>query len=1195
MNKKEAIKNIMVSKLKIGIFLLFLMLMIQLGSAYEFDNIKSYNETTKEVTISNSVLGIPFLPLGEIAKVKLLTPLDYEVGAGYQKVVEFEINSLVDYPTAIKELELYNVKDGMKPINRIMDYRFKSIQEVKVDDYITECSPAKLDEKELQNGTKPYDICTEVINGSHNEMQEVWLEKPDMDIKTETITIGLFTEVEVGDKVEWIPNLFGVRVDEWAIWTSDLNVGLVSYYPMDESSGGVLDVAGGNHGTNNGATAGVTGKIGTGYSFDGSNDYIRTDGNTGISGNSARSINLWWNYSSAGGTAGRDWVSLGAEDTYSYYNEAAGGTHNEMQVGTTSLSYGSRPTGYHMYSVTYNGSNMTIYLDGVYVASTTRGAISTTNSYFWIGGYQPTGHYSKGYIDEVGLWNRSLTQAEVTQLYNGGAGISPTQIYLAPNITMITASQNFTTTASRQIQLYASDRIKVQNVTLYVNGKINQTNTTGLNNSYYYFNVTLSDGTYSILGNAKNNQSTNNTANSSTITILVDSTAASILITSNPTITTLYTNHTIQYNVNDTNLASCWLEYNSLNRTIPCTSGKINTTNFTVDRTKLTFKVWANDTSGNKNSASGTLVLETTKPTIVSNYPTALVNYGRVNGSLQLNITSTDTNLDKVWYNYNGTNITIAGATSGVGGLSNITLSTKKNVTIYANDTVGNLNYTTVSWDYKIFENSRTYNATSYETAYESYSHNVTSNATLTAVKIVYDAVEHSMTDGGTWDYSRDINTTDVGNNSIRFKYTYGAETFYSDYSYQNVLGTYLALCNATYTVRYLNITFKDEATLGSINATMPNGVFDYYLGNGTVTKQLQFINTSENTRYSFCVSPPNRILNIDPYVQYASSGYPQRIWNPTVTSYSNTTTSQVLYLLSSSDGLYVTFQVINAQDQLLSDVEITATREISGNDVVVGTGTTGADGTVTFWLNPDFAHEFSFSKTGFTTYTTTITPTQTSYTVTMSGGGGSVFYDYTKGMTLELYPTAQELFNDTSYSFAFNVTSSYWDVSSFGYKLRLSNGSIVSTATSTTESTAATSNYDVNNQSVIYMDYYWVIGGNTTRGTKYWIVTNTEYTGWSVSHFFTRLNSYMTVGFFGLDNFGRYLIIFLILVLTIGTMSYKYGLTSPIAVTTMIFLVIFFFDVVVGLIPVIRGIDNLLTYLAGLILVVLVLKETTQ
>src|SRR5690606_34251686 len=54
-----------------------------------------------------------------------------------------------------------------------------------------------------------------------------------------------------------------------------------------------------------------------------------------------------------------------------------------------------------------------------------------------------------------------------------------------------------------------------------------------------------------------------------------------------------------------------------------------------------------------------TFSIDSGAPSVVLNYPTTLIDYGKMNGTLQLNFTATDTNLDKVWYNYNGTNVTI--------------------------------------------------------------------------------------------------------------------------------------------------------------------------------------------------------------------------------------------------------------------------------------------------------------------------------------------------------------------------------------------------------------------------------------------------------------------------------------------------------------------------------------------------------
>jgi hypothetical protein len=600
-------------------------------------------------------------------------------------------------------------------------------------------------------------------------------------------------------------------------------------------------------------------------------------------------------------------------------------------------------------------------------------------------------------------------------------------------------------------------------------------------------------------------------------------------------------------------------------------------------------------------TSNRTFSIDSQAPTISLNYPTALIDYGYINQSLQLNFTTTDTNLDDVWYNYNGTNITIVGAVSGVTNLSNITLTTKKNVTIYANDTVGNLNTTTFSWDYKIFENSRTYNTTSYETGYETYSVNVTANSNLTAVYLNLNGTHYQATDGGNWDYSFDLPTTSVGNNSVGWVFTYGGTNISSTYTtYQNVLNTVLALCNATYPTPYLNITFKDESTLGSINATMPLGEFSYYLGSGSVTKTLQNINASENTRYSFCVSPSTRTLNIDAYVQYASSGYPQRIWNPTVTSYNNTTTSQVLYLLSSADGLYVTFQVINSVEQPISNVEVTAIRQISGSDVTVATGTTDDAGTVTFWLNPDFSHDFAFAKTGYTSYSTSFLPTQTQYTIQMVGGGVNNNPSSFRGIAYNVYPTNKSLVNDTSYNFQFNLTSDFWTITEYGFNLRLSNGTIITGSTTSTEATLLSKAYNTGNQTVIYMDYYWLVNGSYVNKTQKWMVFNSANTGWSINHFFGRLNTYLSVGLFGLDDFGRYLIIFIILFIVAGVMSYKYGLNSPIQVSFIIFATVFLFDVTLNFIPDITlanglVVPNILTFLTGSIFVIILIKEGTQ
>ena len=498
-----------------------------------------------------------------------------------------------------------------------------------------------------------------------------------------------------------------------------------------------------------------------------------------------------------------------------------------------------------------------------------------------------------------------------------------------------------------------------------------------------------------------------------------------------------------------------------------------------------------------------------------------------------------------------------------------------------------------------IVEEETFYNVNTYETAQETFTINITTNGTQTvSAELFYNGVgKGTSTKTGTdtnANYSNTIQLPEgVGTKEFLWQVNIGGIKYNTTIRTQTISPIQFGLCNATLTVPYLNISFKDEADLSVINATISTSSFVYYLGDGTIYKTYSLINNTLNYYYNFCSSPANRIYHIDPYVQYVSTGYPQRIWNPDVASYTNSTTNQTLYLLSSENGIYVTFQVINSADQLLSGVDITAVRSISGTDTTVASGTTSASGIVTFWLNPDFSHTFSFVKSGYTTYTYSEAPTQTSYTITLPGGVTTTD-DYSRGMKLYTYPKG-ELTNDTSYNFIFNLTSDYWEIDSFGFDLRLKNGTIITGDTSATEGTGATLTYDVNNQSIIYMDYYWIIEGNTSIGTTYWVVTNSLYTDWSIKTFFVDLGLYLDSGIFGLDNFGRYLITFLILFISVGIFSFKYGFTSPVPLTILTFSIVFFLDIVVGLIPQIRGIDYLVTYLAGLIMIVTIIGEVSR
>jgi len=63
------------------------------------------------------------------------------------------------------------------------------------------------------------------------------------------------------------------------------------------------------------------------------------------------------------------------------------------------------------------------------------------------------------------------------------------------------------------------------------------------------------------------------------------------------------------------------------------------------------------------NATARSISVDATHPQIVIQSPNETFDYGKVNDSLDFNITVTDTNLDTCWYAYNSTNITFSCST----------------------------------------------------------------------------------------------------------------------------------------------------------------------------------------------------------------------------------------------------------------------------------------------------------------------------------------------------------------------------------------------------------------------------------------------------------------------------------------------------------------------------------------------------
>ena len=218
--------------------------------------------------------------------------------------------------------------------------------------------------------------------------------------------------------------------------------GLVGWWPFN---GNANDESGNNNnGTVNGATltSDRFGNANKAYSFDGVNDYIQTT-YSGIIGQNSRTISLWFNQDTI--LPGNQFqthskmilTTYGANGNYSNFtvliNSANGGNKVgiDIQNSTTSSDTVNKDSWNHLVIVFDSslGSNLNTckYFINGQQTPITYSFNSTQNINTLLGATLTFGKTAFlnnnlydfwGKLDDIGIWNRALTQQEITDLYN---------------------------------------------------------------------------------------------------------------------------------------------------------------------------------------------------------------------------------------------------------------------------------------------------------------------------------------------------------------------------------------------------------------------------------------------------------------------------------------------------------------------------------------------------------------------------------------------------------------------------------------------------------------------------------------------------------------------------------------------------------------------------------------------------------
>lgn len=210
---------------------------------------------------------------------------------------------------------------------------------------------------------------------------------------------------------------------------------LVSYWQCDEASGNLLDAHGSNDLTDVNTVGSAAGKINNGRDFERANSEAATHAdNADLStGDIDFTFSLWFNPESMN----NDQVMLAKASTvpvFEYTIRLHFDNKPEFHVvaagGSASVAWGSTvspSTWYHLVAIhdSVNNQIAIIINDGTPVTvAHTHGVRDGTGGFaFGREGDRTVDHWD-GIIDEVGFWKRVLTSGEITQLYNGGSGLS---------------------------------------------------------------------------------------------------------------------------------------------------------------------------------------------------------------------------------------------------------------------------------------------------------------------------------------------------------------------------------------------------------------------------------------------------------------------------------------------------------------------------------------------------------------------------------------------------------------------------------------------------------------------------------------------------------------------------------------------------------------------------------------------------
>lgn len=358
-------------------------------------------------------------------------------------------------------------------------------------------------------------------------------------------------------------------------------------------------------------------------------------------------------------------------------------------------------------------------------------------------------------------------------------------------------------------------------------------------------------------------------------------------------------------------------------------------------------------------AANRTLTVDTVTPTISLIYPTNSTGLGTIGTNYTLNYTITDLNPETCGFVYNG-------VTSYMDCASYATFifSNNRSITLFANDSAGNLKSTTYDKLFLIVENNQTYTSPVNEMSYQYFNINLTYNSTLfpgILANLIYNGTNYTATQNGTGDTIIFQRTIDVPLSGVKNLYwnigiTNTSGTFYynSSVKTQSISGITLAFCNTTFNDTLVNFSVYDaQTTTKKVNSTFDID-FTYWTGSGRDSKNYSYKDTNKNvSSFKFCASPSNITYYVDADITFTGTGYAQNYHYFRNATLNATILEQPLYLLNAGNATITQLRILDAYQDGVPDrlIQIQYYDVGTGTYYLVGMAKTNYDGSDLVYL----------------------------------------------------------------------------------------------------------------------------------------------------------------------------------------------------------------------------------------------------